>query len=250
LFREELKIKRVYKNGISKNVMDKVAVDSSFCIFVNDLPYRTLIASPHKLRELAIGHLFTEGIIKSFEDISSESITRKRADIWLKTSFHFTKLDYKNRRILTTACNEEIIDTSIFNEYKINKKNTIKPDTIFNVINQLNQESKTYHSTGGTHSAILSCLDEDFSFCHEDVGRHNAVDKVLGNGLINGVLFSKSILASSGRLSGEIVLKAARAGIPTICSVSAPLLSGIIVAEQTGIELYGFVRARRFNKYT
>jgi FdhD protein len=148
------------------------------------------------------------------------------------------------------ACNEEIIDTSVFDEFKITKKHTPEPETIFEVINQLNQESLTYRSTGGTHSAILSCVDEDFSICHEDVGRHNAVDKVLGTGLINGISFSKCILASSGRLSGEIILKAARAGVPTICSVSAPLLSGVIVAKQIGIELYGFVRARRFNKYT
>jgi FdhD protein len=250
LIREKLKIEYVQNNGVSKTIIDQVAVDSSFCIFVDDLPFRTLIISPNKFKELTVGHLFTEGVIKSLKDLRKETITKERADIWLKKTQDITEINYKRNIILTTVCNTNIIDTSIFNDYKITEKFTSKPAAIFGVINQLNRESLTYRSTGGTHSAILSCHDEDFSICHEDVGRHNAVDKVLGTGLINGVSFSKSILASSGRLSGEIVLKAARAGVPTVCSVSAPLLSGIMLAKQVGIELYGFVRARRFNKYT
>lgn len=230
--------------------MDNVAVDSAFCIFVDDLPFRTLIVSPEKLKEFSIGHLFTEGVIESLGDIRKESINEERANIWLKKPKNIADVNYERNMILTTACNSEIIDTSILNGIKITEKCTPKPETIFEVINQLNQESLTYRSTGGTHSAILSCLDEDFSICLEDVGRHNAVDKVLGSGLLNGVSFSKSILASSGRLSGEIVLKAAQAGVPTICSVSAPLLSGVKIAKQVGIDLYGFVRARRLNKYT
>jgi FdhD protein len=113
----------------------------------------------------------------------------------------------------------------------------------------LNEESTNFKATGGTHSAILSFMDDDFTASTEDVGRHNAVDKVIGSGLINGIPLNRCILACSGRLSGDMVLKAARSGIPVMCSISAPLLSGIRVAEKTGIKLYGFVRARRFNKY-
>lgn len=230
--------------------MDNVAVDSSFCIFVDDLPLRTLIFSPNKQRELAIGHLLTEGVIKSLKDIKKESITKVRADIWLKKPQNITELNYKRNMILTTACNEEIIDRSILSDIKIIEKYEPKPETIFEIINQLNRKSLTYRLTGGTHSAILASIDDNISICQEDVGRHNAVDKTLGAGLINGVSFPASILGSSGRISGEIVIKAARVGIPAICSVSAPLLSGIRLAKQTGIQLYGFVRAQRFNKYT
>jgi FdhD protein len=250
LIREEVKIKRIHKNGDKELINDNVAVDLSFCIFVDDLPFRTLITSSDKLRELSIGHLFTEGVIKSINDIQKESITKERADIWLKNPQNVSEVNYKRNMILTTACNDEIIDGSAINEYKITQKHTPKPETIFEVINQLNSKSLTYRSTGGTHSAILFSKEANFNISLEDVGRHNAVDKVLGAGLIKGVTFSKCILGSSGRLSGEIVLKAARAGVPIICSVSAPLLSGINIAKHVGIELYGFVRARRFNKYT
>ena len=132
----------------------------------------------------------------------------------------------------------QVPDTSIPND-----------DLIFKVIERLNKKTSTFHETGGTHSAILSSITSDYYTIAEDVGRHNAVDKVLGSGFIDNIAFSDCILGSSGRLSGEIVLKAARAGVPIICSVSAPLMSGINAATKTGMKLYGFVRAQRLNKY-
>jgi FdhD protein len=84
----------------------------------------------------------------------------------------------------------------------------------------------------------------------EDVGRHNAVDKVIGKGLLAGVSFARSFLISTGRLSADIVVKCAMAGIPLVASKAAPLESGIVAAEMSGLTLVGFARGSRLNVYT
>jgi FdhD protein len=97
---------------------------------------------------------------------------------------------------------------------------------------------------------MLFSLGGDPLFFGEDVGRHNAVDKVVGAGVLEGLDFGGCVLVSSGRLSGEIVLKAARVGVPVVVSVAGPLESGVRIAEAAGITLVGFVRGRRLNVYT
>ena len=106
-----------------------------------------------------------------------------------------------------------------------------------------------FRETGGTHSALIHHRDDGIMAFAEDVGRHNALDKVIGRCLLDAVDLDRCVLASSGRLAGEMVLKASAAGIPVVCSVSAPLASGIRIAEAAGIRLVGFVRGRRMNLY-
>jgi FdhD protein len=249
MIREEIRVMRVTKYEDPTFVIDKVARDVPFCIFLDDIPFKTLITSPMRFRELVLGHLLTEGVIKSMDDISREEITENRADIWLKSPIDAIDFTLKRNQIITTVCNNDVTNNNILEELKVSITPTPNDHLIFEAIERLNNEAPTFHATGGTHSAILSSITSDYCVSAEDVGRHNAVDKVLGSGFIDNVPYADCILASSGRLSGEIVLKAARAGVPNICSVSAPLMSGINVAKKTGIRLYGFVRAQRFNMY-
>ena len=250
MYREGIRVKQISSDGSTNILDDNVAIDTTFCIFVDDLPFRTLISSPDKQRELALGHILTEGVIKHIDDIAEVSIREGRADISLNSPVDLTEINFERERVITTACNTENVDLNILEELRV--KETEAPDSniIFDLMRTLNEKSTNFKFTGGTHSAILSCKDDDFTTSAEDVGRHNAVDKVIGSGLIHGVPLNRCILACSGRLSGDMVLKAARSGIPVMCSISAPLLSGIRVAKKTGIKLYGFVRARRFNKYS
>jgi FdhD protein len=183
------------------------------------------------------------------DEIAEESIREGRADISLKKPVDLVEINFERERVITTACNTEGVDMSILEGLRVNEADSPDPKVIFDLMRKLNENSVNFKATGGTHSAILSYMDSDFMESAEDVGRHNAIDKAIGSGLIHGYPLDRCILACSGRLSGDMVLKAARSGIPIICSISAPLLSGINVAERTGIKLYGFVRARRFNQY-
>ena len=114
----------------------------------------------------------------------------------------------------------------------------------------LNKASMTYRTTGGTHSAALFSTEGELLIYSEDVGRHNAVDKAIGSSLLGEVQLDNKILAVSGRLSEELVFKCARARMPLVMSLSAPLSRGLELAKMAGITLIGFARGDRFNVYT
>jgi len=109
--------------------------------------------------------------------------------------------------------------------------------------------SKIFRATGGTHSAAIFEDGKLVAFA-EDVGRRNAVNKVIGIAALRKINFSRSVLVSSGRQAADMVLKAARVGIPIITSIAAPLYSGVEVAKKTGITLICFARGQRMNVYS
>ena len=121
---------------------------------------------------------------------------------------------------------------------------------LYESVKQLNFIAEEFRKTGGVHVAALHSPDGQVVALAEDVGRHNAVDKVIGAASTKNMDFTKLFLALSGRLSGDIVLKAARTQIPLIASLSAAISSGIETAKLTKITLVGFVRGKRMNVYT
>jgi FdhD protein len=248
--KHKVHILRIDSNGNVDEREDFVALDVPICIFVNDEPFRTLITSPSMLKELALGHLLTEGALTSMNQVSDVQVKTSRINVVINHKVDLVRLNIGKSSILTTACGlESKIPDSELNRIKVKPSSLPPPNEIHKVVKELNSLGKTFKETGGTHSALLYSKSKGALTFVEDVGRHNAVDKVIGSGLMSTVDFSECALALSGRLSGEIVLKAARAGIPQIYSVSAPLYSGIRVACATGVKLIGFVRGSRMNQY-
>ena len=247
---EQVKIRRI-KGEVSAFISDEVARDVPICIFLNDEPFITLIASPGKYRELAIGHIFCEGIIPCLDDVEHIDLFKERVNIKIRKEIDPTGLGLRKMRLITTACGtRDFSDYHEFESLKLDESRNYSTSTILETVKKLNELGEVFRKTGGTHSALLTSKKDGFLGYAEDVGRHNAVDKVIGEGLLSGVDFTECILSTSGRLSGEMILKAVYAQIPVVCSVSAPLISGIILAENTGITVYGFVRGRRMNQYT
>jgi FdhD protein len=239
-------VRRVYSDGREEQRDDVVAKDVPVCLFVNGEPYRTLIASPSMVEELAVGHLLTEGVISSLKNVVELVVKPNRVDVTLDRGAQPRETQMATYMLLTTACGDASSGASGLQ--RVTPGVGFDPSLIRTLVTALNDRSSVFKETGGTHSALLHSESSDFFA--EDVGRHNALDKVIGAGLMSGVSFSGCVLGSSGRLAGEMVLKAARAGIPVVFSVSAPLLSGIRVAEEAGITLIGFVRGNRMNLYT
>jgi formate dehydrogenase accessory protein FdhD len=126
----------------------------------------------------------------------------------------------------------------------------VRADVVSESTRRLNTIAETFRRTGGVHVAALYTADGELVDCAEDVGRHNAVDKVIGSCALRKRDFSKCFLASSGRLTGDIVLKAARMKIPVVSSLAAATDSGIEVAKRAGVTLIGFVRGQRMNVFT
>jgi formate dehydrogenase accessory protein FdhD len=117
-------------------------------------------------------------------------------------------------------------------------------------VRRLNGLAETFRKTGGVHVAALYSRNGELITYAEDVGRHNAVDKVIGTVALQKPDFSNWFLASSGRLTGDIVLKASRVGIPVVASLATAVSSGVDVARRTGQTLIGFVRGTRMNVFT
>jgi FdhD protein len=126
----------------------------------------------------------------------------------------------------------------------------VKAQIVFDSVNQLNFKAEGFRQTGGFHVAAIFRADGTIVALAEDVGRHNAVDKVIGMTALQKIGFDECFLALSGRMSGDVAFKAAKVGLPIIASLSAALSSGISLAEEANLTLVGFVRGKRMNIYT
>jgi len=245
----KVKITRIGGDGSTEALEDSVAADVAVCVFVDGEFYMTLVASPGMLEELVVGHLYTEGVVSSHKDIAELSVQPERVDVSLRYPVNLSEITLGKSRLLTTACAGSPRNSpgSVRGVKQVEELDTA---VIHGVVDELNRLSTVFRETGGTHSALIHHRDDGVVAFAEDVGRHNALDKVIGRCLLDGVDLNLCVLASSGRLAGEMVLKAAAAGIPVVCSVSAPLMSGIRVAGEAGIRLVGFVRGSRMNVYS
>jgi len=223
---------------------DRIAADAAICVFVNGELFRTLLASPVMVEELVVGHLVGEGVIESVDEVVSLEVAPLKVYVELRGEVDLERLTRGKAALITTACGGGL-GLSV-----ASREGSIGAEGVWSMARELNLRSGTYRETGGTHAAMLFSLGGEALFFGEDVGRHNAVDKVVGAGLLGGVDLGGCVLVSSGRLSGEIVLKAARVGVPVVVSVAGPLESGVRIAEAAGITLVGFVRGRRLNVYT
>ena len=125
----------------------------------------------------------------------------------------------------------------------------VLPAEIFNMVEKFISRSKIFKATGGIHGAAL-CDTKGIIVFSEDIGRHNAIDKVFGECMLRDFSTHDRIIVTSGRISSEIVLKVARTEIPLLISKSAPTDIGVKLADDLGITLVGFVRKRRMNVYT
>jgi FdhD protein len=212
--------------------------------------------------ELAAGFLFSEGMIQSLADIrsmdrlsdGSPNIVVVRLDLESETPDQVQK----NQRnfLMTSACG--VCGKASLEDLEANACPILAPDaiqikteTIHQLPNRLRQAQAVFDSTGGLHAAALFNLDGELESLREDIGRHNAVDKLIGAALLDhSIPMSDSLLLVSGRASFELVQKALMAGIPVMAAVGAPSSLAVATAAASGMTLIGFLRNGRFNVYT
>ncbi len=238
-----------------KKAIDRVAEEKPLHLFVNNTYWATILCSPSNLKELAVGHLLSEGILKSVDEI--DEINLKEAEnschVKLKDAVRVENrisLSRLHARVVTSACGSGSPYQYTRKPAKVSSNLAVKADVLFNAVNQLNFKAQLFRQTGGVHAAAICNADGSVVALAEDVGRHNAVDKAIGAAALTGADFGKCFLVSTGRLSGDVVFKAAQVGLPIIGSLAAALSSGIDMAEQANLTLAGFVRGKRMNIYT
>ncbi len=226
-------------------IEDFIAVEKRIKIFVNDEEIVSLSASPLQIKELIIGFLITEGILKGDWCPEKIIIDYDEKEIKAKVLLEgFVSLDGKT---ITSGCMSSVSFIKDL-KVKINDTLSVNAQSLFNLFRQFQLKSTLYRTTGCIHAAALADR-EKILFIAEDVGRHNAVDKVVGWALLNKIPFQEKIMLVSGRISSEMVLKTAKWKIPLIVSRAAPTSLAVEIAENLGLTIIGFLRGDRFNIY-
>lgn len=240
------------RSNTRKIVDESVAMEAPVNIFVNDQYVITLLATPQFQKELALGWLFDEGVLQSLDEVTEVLVDQERIRVMTRNPVDEKRLQASGvSRLVTTACNlsaREFFKTISDESKLVESDYELRAGEIIKMARRLD-ESKLFQATGGVHVAALFEEDKLTAFA-EDVGRHNAVDKVVGIGIQSKANFSRSVLVSSGRQPADMILKAARMGIPIVASRAAPIRSGIIAAEKAGVTLVCFVRDQQMNVYT
>ena len=253
---QEVEIIRInIETGEVKKAMDFVAEERPLHLFVNRTFWATIQCSPMDLKEMAIGHLLSEGVLKSIEEIDHVDLKESegRCDVNLKPGINAqdrVKLSKLHQRVITTACGSASPYLYTGKTPKVSSNVVVRANVIFDSVNLLNFKAVGFRQTGGLHVAAIYTEDGSLIALAEDVGRHNAVDKVIGMAALAKTDFSCCFLALSGRMSGDVAFKSAKVGLPIVASLSAALSSGIATALLTKLTLAGFVRGKRMNIYT
>lgn len=244
-------------NGIRTTILDDVVIEYSLTIFINDILLATLLCSNCNLKELAIGHLYTNRIINSINDIEDIVLEEKedRADIniHIDDKLYNSKNLEKSQKIITTSSGKQYsyFEDIIMNieNLIVSKDQTFSSNEILTNVESFCSESEGFNKTGGLHSAKL-CTNSGLNIHMEDIGRHNAFDKVVGAALSENINFADSYIITSGRVPSDMIIKAVCIGVPLLVSKSAPTNISVQIAYKMGLTLIGFARGKRLNIYT
>ncbi|PSL26203.1 FdhD protein [Dyadobacter jiangsuensis] len=215
--------------------------------------------TPGNDHELAAGFLFTEGIIHSrsqIAGIANTPLDENRVIVTFSDSFE-PKLGSLERNFYTTSscgvCGKASIDAIKTRSVYANAQENwfLEKGLLYPLTDQITRHQNTFETTGGLHASALFDISGQFLMLREDVGRHNALDKLIGAALLADQLpLGKHILLLSGRASFELIQKAAMAGIQIVAAIGAPSSLAVQLAEESGITLIGFLKKDKFNIYT
>ncbi|HET7343222.1 MAG TPA: formate dehydrogenase accessory sulfurtransferase FdhD [Methylomirabilota bacterium] len=234
------------RGGASEEVAGEVVREQPLSIFINGEKFLTLLCSPMGLEALVVGYLWMEKVIGDPAEITRLDVSPVdgRAEVTLS---HPVTLP--TERILTSGCGGGItfrIDHRLFP--RLHSRLRARPADLAARMKELFQAAEHYHRSRGIHGAALADL-ERVLIVAEDVGRHNAVDKVKGEALLRGIPTEDRLLLSTGRVSSEMLLKAARMGVPLVASRTSPTEMAVALAEQLGVTVCGYVRPDGLNLY-
>ena len=223
------------------------------------VPVAVTMRTPGNDFELAVGFLLTEGVLTDPADVASvayclEGAGEQHYNVVTVTTRSELRDDLEARRFAVSAscgiCGKATLDDLAVACPPVGEGPRVAWSVLASLPKRLRDEQQVFDATGGLHAAACFSVDGSLELLREDVGRHNALDKVVGRGALDATLpFDQSVLLVSGRVSFEIVQKAAVAGIPVVCAVSAPSSLAVEAADRLGQTLVGFLRDDRGNVY-
>jgi FdhD protein len=250
-----------YRKGRVERLKDLVAVEEPLEIRVAGEPFQVLMRLPGLEKELSLGFLHTEGIVRDLSEVITIHFCGTATDPLLPPNVVDVKLNEaalarRGRRHLEVAysscglCAKEAVSEICQKVPPVKSPLTISGAALLELMDRLLAAQSVFKDTGGTHAVALADPGGDVFLHAEDVGRHNAMDKVIGQALLQRRDLSGLVALLSGRLSFEMALKAIRAGVPILAAVSAPTSMALTLAGELGLTTVGFAREGRFNIYT
>ncbi|NIN00204.1 MAG: formate dehydrogenase accessory sulfurtransferase FdhD [candidate division Zixibacteria bacterium] len=241
------------KEGERQDIEEKVAQEAILRIFINEHEIAALSCTPSDQTYLAVGFLISEGFLKSSAEIKNVHSSEGEVTVRTKSPYEVPE-ELGRKGVLTSGCGKGKTfgsweDVDPLEDTLVNLDLNFSSDEILKIMSQFQQRSKLFMETAGVHSAALAKGNGIVLF-NEDIGRHNAVDKVLGESFLKGINLKDKFLVTSGRTSSDIVSKLWNCGLSMVVSRAAPTSLAVKMAQKLGITVVGFVRGKRMNVYS
>ena len=219
--------------------------EMALAIYVNRQELVTILCTPTKLKCLVLGFLYAEGIISGIGEVASMQVCEEEslADVTLSD----TEYKLPTKRTLTSGCGGGV--TFKAQGQKVDSDLVAAPNEVLSLIKQLQEQMALYQLCGGVHASALSDT-KNLLIAAEDIGRHNTLDKIQGECLLKGLLTRDRLLLSTGRISSEMLLKAAKMQVPVVVSRHSTTESAVSLARDLGITLVGHARGSRLSVYS
>ena len=236
-----------FRAGRGVSSESELIVEKPVALYVNGILWITFMCTPNLLKALAVGFLFNEGVIESADQIEEFHIcdNREIIDVWLG---HQAEKPVEWKR--TSGCTGGYTALDLDELYlEVEDEVKIEADQVRKLVERLFETQDLYKKTGGVHTSVLTDGNQ-IVLAAEDVGRHNSIDKIAGLYLLGDEEPSSKILLSTGRISSDMLQKAARIGAAIVISRTSPTSMSVELADRWGITLIGYARRNRFNLYT
>jgi FdhD protein len=237
---------RYTANGIT--TMEKEVVrEAPVTVYVNGQELITFLCTPQSLRNLVLGFLYLEGIIGGLDEVSLLRVCDEEEMVDVRLTHH---VELPTRRVLTSGCGGGTTFADLSTQTnQVDSTLSVTPSQILGLMRRLYSEAELYRTAGGVHTSALSDGHE-LLVVASDVGRHNTLDKIQGQCLLEGVDTRDRILLTTGRLSAEMLNKAAKMQVPILVSRTSPTDLAVEMAKAWGITLIGYARGKQIHVYS
>ncbi len=237
----------LYERGRWSEIDAAIVEETSLCIHVNGRELVTYQCSPIDQEAMALGFLRSEGLIGGLDDIAVIELSGSGTcvDVWLKQA-----IELPQRRIKTTGCGEGVTFDDLTKQRQPLVDNmVVAPEQLFVLYEQMSQQVVLYPLTRGIHASAL-CSPDRALIVAEDVGRHNTLDKLWGKAMQQGISTEGRIIVTTGRISFEMLGKAAKMGAPIIASRTSPTSRSAALARAWNITVVGYLRRESLRAYS
>lgn len=239
-----------YENGSWKAHDSYTISETSVALTVNSQVWLSFMCTPADLEALAIGFLFNEGMITSMQEIADVRVCQHmdNVDVWTNIPLE-RPASWRRTSGCTGGQTSVEAEPELTVLPQIYNGALLSPETVLNLVNSLFETQDLYRLSGGVHTSALTDCQGTF-ISAEDIGRHNTLDKIAGKCLMQNIQLQRRVIITTGRISSEMLQKAARLGAAVLISRTSPTSLSINMAHRYGITLIGYARRDRFKVYT